>query len=112
QPLIEDHDPIMAGAQPELILGTDHSLAFLPTDLSFFDHPCFPFVRIQGSPDRGHGNFLPRGDIGGPADDLQGGLLSNVDSGQFQTIRIWMLYAAEDLAHDDALQSALDGFKF
>src|SRR5690606_8169930 len=51
QPLIEDHDPIMAGAQPELILGTDHSLAFLPTDLSFFDHPCFPFVRIQGSPD-------------------------------------------------------------
>ena len=76
----------------------------LSAELRFLD------LEIAGkdSPYLGNGHFLAFGDIGCPADDLNGFFFSDIHGADIQFIRIGMLFACEDMADDDTLDAVPD----
>ena len=104
------HDTVVRRADPQLVLGAEHSERLHAADLAALD-----LERLVASFGVEHGthrcaeHFESLAAVGGAADDPQGLRSAHVDRRYVQMIRIGMLLAGEHFAHDDALQAAAHG---
>jgi len=100
----------MVLAQPDLVFGADHPLAFQAADLCRAHGYRFALERVYGSTHRGYHYFLPGGHIVGAANDLQRLRAAGIHAGDLQFVGIRMLAAFQHFSNDQSLQSATYAF--
>ena len=106
---IQHHDPLVALAQSQFILGADHAVAFLPADLALLDGDGTAIGHVQGGTHGGHQHLLPGSHIGGTAYDVRRLATAEINRTQAQAIGVRMFRALQHLPHHHTGQVALDG---
>ena len=91
--IVEHDDPGVVGAEVELVLGEDHPLRDLPTELAPLEHEA---VRQRRARQR-HCDLRPRAEVPRAADDRVRAILPHVDRGELQPIRIRVLRGLEHM---------------
>ena len=95
--VVEHHDPVVVGAEVDLVLGEDHPLGHFAAQLAPLERQP---VR-QGRAGKRDRDFRARAEVPGAADDLVRLVLADVDLRQLQPVRVRMLLRLE---HDADLE--------
>ncbi len=104
--LRQHHDAGVAGADAQLVLGTDHAEALHAADLGLLD------LEVSGKDGAqlGEEHFLSGRHVGGAAHHLDGLGGAVVYGGHVQVVAVRMGLAGEHLGHHHALQTAGNDF--
>jgi hypothetical protein len=98
--VVEDHDPVVLGADRDLVLGEDHAVGLLAPELGLLEPRAVGHHRA-GSRDR---DRLAGGDVGRAADDLRRLAVAGVDEADAEPVGIGVAVRLQHLAHDEVLQ--------
>jgi hypothetical protein len=98
--LVEDHDPRVVGADPELVLGQDHPVGL---DAAQLGHAELRAVGHDGAGAR-DGDGLAGRDVRRAADDLLGPVVADVDHADAEAVGVGVPSGLDDLADDEALE--------
>ena len=104
-------DAIVAGADAYLVLSTDHAVGLDATQLALLDDELLVAVVELGA-EGGHDDLLAGSHIGRAADNLLNLGGTDIHGADMHVITIGMGLAGEHFAHDQALQTTLDGLYF
>ena len=96
----------MASAHTDLVLSANHAQRLLAAHLRALDGK-FLVAVIELGAQCGDNHLLSSGNIGGAAHNLYGCLaIAQVDGGDVQVVTVGVVNAGNDVAHDQAAQSA------
>ena len=100
QILRQDHDPVVLGADRDLVLGQDHPARLLAAQLGLLELGAVGHDRAG----RGDRDGLAGRDVGRAADDLVRLALADVDRADGQPVGVRMALGAQDLADPEELE--------
>ena len=103
-PVWQEHDSGVIGAQLDLVLGEDHPVAELAPNLASFQ---LEAGRQDGSR-QGNADGGARAEVPGAADDLPGIALADVHLAELQAVRVGMLDSVEHAAHAEEPEVAVN----
>ena len=97
---LEDHDPVVIGADRDLVLGEDHPVGFDATELGLAERRPVGHHRA-GLRDR---DGLARGDVRRAAHDLLRRAAADVDQAHAEPVGVRMLVGLEHAADDEVIE--------
>ena len=107
----QHHDPVMGGAEPDLILGADHAEGVLSPHAALLDRKGLLTV-VERAADSGDDDGLSGCHIGRTADDLERSvravLATEIHGGDVEVVGVGVGYTGENLTDDETAQSATD----
>ena len=104
EPVRQEHDPAVIGAELDLVLRKDHSVAELPANLALFElQTAWEHCAGQRDADRCARSEVPRS-----ADDLPRVALAQVDLADLQPVRVRVLHGIEHAADTEEPEVAVD----
>ena len=104
------HDAGMVGADAELVLGAEHTHRLDAADLAALDlEGLVTAVGVEHRADGGAENLESLAAVGGAADDAQRSLGADVYRRDVQVVGVGMVFALDNLTHDNTGQAAAYG---
>ena len=107
----QHHDPVVGGAESDLVLGADHAEGVLSPHAALLDRKGLLTV-VERAADGGDDDGLSGCHIGRTADDLERSvravLATEIHGGDVEVVGVGVGYTGEDLTDDETAQSATD----
>ena len=103
EPVREQHDPVVVGAEADLVLGEDHPLGHLAAERALLERPREARKERAGQADRDRGAGA---EVPGAADDLLRVGVADVDLAQLQAVGVRVRLRREDVADDEMAEVA------
>ena len=103
EPVREQHDPVVVGAEADLVLGEDHPLRYLASERPLLERAREPGSSAPGKPDR---DGRPRAEVPRAADDLLRVGVADVDLAELQPVGVRVRLGRDHAPDDEVAEVA------